>query len=306
MSDFEPSDSESDYDEREKALLQNVRKNYQESSDESQEEVYNVGASEESDQDDIVLADSDVEEQDDDDIPNEKAWGKDKRKYYSTDYVDPDYGGFNEKDIQLAEFEEEEARKLQMKLAEQLDDDDFGLDFLKEESSKNDTVVSEVVKTDLTKLSKLEKIQFLKKESPELFSLMDDFKGKINLYKTLLLPVITKYRKGQIANCSAMDFVQIFTDLILNYCVNVYMYVLLKSTKTSITHHPVVKRLYQYRQMLGKLYPLFEETIKAQIETLLEEKESSEEIKEKKKKKLRFLENLVSTEPTTKKKRKGI
>lgn len=74
------------------------------------------------------LAVSDIEGQEDDDLPDIRAWGKDKRKYYQTDYVDPDYGGFQGKDAQLAEFEEEEARLLQKQLAEQLDDDDFALD----------------------------------------------------------------------------------------------------------------------------------------------------------------------------------
>lgn len=61
-------------------------------------------------------------------MPDIRAWGKDKRKYYQTDYVDPDYGGFQGKDAQLAEYEEEEARLLQKQLAEQLDDNDFTLD----------------------------------------------------------------------------------------------------------------------------------------------------------------------------------
>lgn len=75
------------------------------------------------------LALSDVEGQEDDDLPDIRAWGKDKRKYYSTDYVDADYGGFDGKDAHLAELEEEEAKNLQNQLAQQLDDDDFMLDF---------------------------------------------------------------------------------------------------------------------------------------------------------------------------------
>lgn len=74
------------------------------------------------------MAISDIEGQDDDNLPDIRAWGKDKRKYYKTDYVDPDYGGFQGKDAHLAELEEEEARKLQKQLAQQLDDADFSLD----------------------------------------------------------------------------------------------------------------------------------------------------------------------------------
>lgn len=74
------------------------------------------------------LAVSDIEGQEDDDLPDIRAWGKDRRQYYKTDYVDPDYGGFQGKDAHLAELEEEEARNLQKQLAEQLDDADFSLD----------------------------------------------------------------------------------------------------------------------------------------------------------------------------------
>lgn len=61
-------------------------------------------------------------------MPDVRAWGKDKSKYYATDYVDPDYGGFQGNDATLAEIEEEEARNLQKQLVQQLDDDDFNLD----------------------------------------------------------------------------------------------------------------------------------------------------------------------------------
>lgn len=63
-------------------------------------------------------------------MPNIKAWGKDKRNYYATDYVDPDYGGYQGKDAALADLEEQEARNIQIQLAQQLDDNDFSLEDL--------------------------------------------------------------------------------------------------------------------------------------------------------------------------------
>lgn len=125
---FDATDSEDNFSENEKELLNKVRNKRVEYSD-SEDEVLGVGGDEDSDSDQSDIALSDVEGQDeDDDLPNEKAWGKDRRKYYSTDYVDQDYGGFQGKDAQLAEFEEEEARNLQKQLAQQLDDDDFNLE----------------------------------------------------------------------------------------------------------------------------------------------------------------------------------
>lgn len=83
-----------------------------------------------SDEDVSDIALSDVEGQEDDNLPNVRAWGKNKKKFYSTDYVDADYGGFQGQDAHLAELEEEEAKNLQQQLAQQLDDDDFSLDTL--------------------------------------------------------------------------------------------------------------------------------------------------------------------------------
>lgn len=84
------------------------------------------------------MAVSDVEQADDDDLPDVRAWGKDKRQFYSTDYVDPDYGGFQGKDATLAELEEEEAKNLQKQLIEELDDNDFNLDiFTKVDITQN-------------------------------------------------------------------------------------------------------------------------------------------------------------------------
>lgn len=61
-------------------------------------------------------------------MPDIRAWGKDKRKFYSTDYVDPDYGGFQGKTANLAELEETEAKNLQKQLIQELDDGDFSFD----------------------------------------------------------------------------------------------------------------------------------------------------------------------------------
>lgn len=57
---------------------------------------------------------------------------------------------------------------------------------------------------------------------------------------------------------------------ISSYCTNVFMYLLLKASKVNIQNHPVIKRLYQYRQLLNQMDTVFEEIIKPQIEMLLQ------------------------------------
>jgi U3 small nucleolar RNA-associated protein 3 len=85
----------------------------------------------------------------------------------------------DEKDLEAAEHEEEEARAIQKRLTEQLDEGDFMLDLVPKEPHQKDKEVEEdVIKIDLSKLSKRQKLTLLQ-ESPELFGLVEDFKGKV-------------------------------------------------------------------------------------------------------------------------------
>jgi U3 small nucleolar RNA-associated protein 3 len=277
-SDYDPSDSDEDYTENEKILLKKVRNRHSKDSD-SEGEVFGVDSGtddDNEDQSDIAL--SDVEGQEDkDELPDVRAWGKDKRKFYSTDYVDPDYGGFQGKDAHLAELEEEEARNLQQQLAQHLDDDDFCLDVsTNKEMDEDEKIPEEVIKSDISKLSKREKLQILQKESPEFFGLVEDFQAKMTTVKDFLSPILQKYKKGKIPNCSAIEFVTVHQELILNYCVNICMYLLLKASRVNVQNHPVIKRLYQYRELLSQLAPVYEEIMKPQIELLLIEEEKEE------------------------------
>lgn len=268
---YEPSDSEDEYSPQEKSLLDKVRKRKHDS--ESEEEMYAFSESDndsDSKKDDMGIADSDVEgqEKSDDDLPDSKAWGKQKKSFYATDFIDEDYGGFGNEE-QQALMEEEEAKNIQKRLLEQLGEEDFTLEFF----SKQITEVEHkdtVVKSDLSQMSKRQKLQLLEKESPEFAGLINDFKTKLTVAKDDLHPVLTLVKDGKLPTCPASKFVKTNYDLILNYCTNISFYLLLKSQRINIQNHPVIKRLYQYRQMLNKMEPIYLEVIKPQIDKILE------------------------------------
>lgn len=264
--EYDPSQSEDEYSDDEKRLLKNLRDRNKDD-DDSEEEVYGFSESE-SDKND--LADSDVEGKGDseDDLPNLKAWGKQKRSFYSTDYVDQDYGGFG-KDEQAATQEEQEARLLQTRLAEQLNDEDFSLDFFTSKKSDAKIETQTVIQTDLSQMSKRQKLQWFEKESPEFSGLVEDFKIKMSLATEKLELVLKLAKDSQTENCPAAKFVKTMYDLILNYCTNISFYLLLKAKKVNIQNHPVIKRLYQYRQMLNQLEPVYESSIKHQVEDII-------------------------------------
>lgn len=84
-----------------------------------------------------------------------------------------------------------------------------------QEMEEDEKIPEEVIKSDISKLSKREKLQILQKESPEFFGLVEDFQAKMTTVKDFLSPILQKYKKGKISNCSAIEFVTVHQELIL-------------------------------------------------------------------------------------------
>ncbi|XP_043249945.1 something about silencing protein 10 isoform X1 [Colletes gigas] len=256
----EVTDSEEELSETEQKLLQKVRARHSSESYDSEYEIYGLRDKDQDDIEDETEADSmesDIEGlQGDLDLPNEKAWGKNKRAYYSTDYVDPDYSTVSQKDLAEAEIEEEEAKSIQKRLAEQLDDVDFGLDFIEPQEDNKEKIyekTEQFVKTDLSKLSKRQKQALMQRENPEFMALVNDFKDRMIEARDVLAPFLKLVKNGIIPNCPAIAFVKTKYHLLLNYCINISFYLMLKAKRSPVNSHPVIKRLAQYRQLLNQL-----------------------------------------------------
>ena len=259
----ELTDSEEEYSESERKLLQKVRTRQSSESYDSDYEVYGLRDKNDEDRDDTEedeqadSMESDIEGlKEEFDLPNEKAWGKKKKIYYSTDYVDPDYATASQKDIAEAEIEEEEARSIQKRLAEQLDDADFGLEFIQRTKSDVREVskaAEQFVKTDLSKLSKRQKQVMVLKESPEFMALVNDFKDRMTEARDVLAPFLKLVKNSTSSNDPGVSFVKTKYHLSLNYCINICFYLMLKAKRLPVNSHPVVKRLAQYRQLLNQL-----------------------------------------------------
>ncbi|XP_016916079.1 something about silencing protein 10 [Apis cerana] len=257
------TNSEEEYSENERNLLRKIRERQSSESYDSDYEVYGLHEENEQDQDNTEneiqtdSMESDIEGlQEDFDLPNEKAWGKKKKDYYSTDYIDPDYATINQKDLIEAEMEEEEARNIQKRLAEQLDDVDFGLDIIQTTKNDNQKIyenAEQFIKSDFSKLSKRQKQAIMQKESPEFVILVNDFKDYLTEAKDLLAPFLKLVKNGVMPNCPAISFIRIKYHLLLNYCINISFYLMLKAKRLPVNTHPVIKRLAQYRQLLNQL-----------------------------------------------------
>ncbi|KAJ6634971.1 Something about silencing protein 10 [Pseudolycoriella hygida] len=305
---YEPSDSEDDYTEREKKLLKKVRNRKKGDGDDKVAVLQFDDDDEDEDEDDDDFdekfeGESDFEDENDDGIPDSRAWGRSRKDFYSTDFVDPDYSSYNVKEAELAEQEEEESKAIQLRLAQQLNETDFTLNVYgksTDPSEKEDTETKTHLKSDLSDLSHRQKVQLFRKDSPEFEGLVQDFQRHLKESQNLLEPILQYVQQNHLQSLPIFDFVSTQNNLILTYCSNVSFYLVLKAQRSSIKNHPLVKRLVQMRQLLLQLEEKYERVIKPQLEKLLQDIREGHEIRitessdkePKKSKKLQLLEAM--------------
>ncbi|XP_076321843.1 something about silencing protein 10-like [Tachypleus tridentatus] len=254
-----------------------------------QEEVMGLELSEDDDEDSelddyyTVKKDQIISDNEDGDLPDVKAWGKRKSMYYSADYVDEDYGGVQAKEEELIAAEEREVLAIQRRLAEEIDEEELELEWFlpqKNEEGKDEKVVEEKITRDLSKLSKREKLELLKQESPELLDLVEEFKLQMNELNDKIQPIVQLIKSGVIPPGPASEFLITKQNLILNYCTNISFYMVLKAQRVSVRNHPVMKRLLAYRNLLKKLEPV-DKKLSPEINEILEKLNKGEHIEPK-------------------------
>ncbi|XP_071840057.1 something about silencing protein 10-like isoform X2 [Apostichopus japonicus] len=223
---------------------------------------------------------SDLEEdgEDEDDTTDDKAWGKKRRLFHGADFVgDNILDNLQEDEEEEQAAEEEEARMIQRRMAEALDEGDFAIDIAETvETEKEETELKDEeakVKKDLSKLTKKEKLQILKKESPEMMELVEDCKAKLLELKDELQPLIDQVKSGKIPpGTLGVTYLQTKYHLYLNYCLNINLYMVMKAKHISVKNHPVIGRILSYRKLINELKPA-DEQMKEEMEHLLSEKD---------------------------------
>ncbi|XP_056591620.1 something about silencing protein 10 [Triplophysa dalaica] len=240
----EDSDQEDELEEEEVMPL-----TLQESSDEDNEEQ---GDNDEEGTD----MESDLEGKKYDDLPNEMAWGNKKKIFYDSDYVTKKGKSLQEIEAEDKE-EEEEAQNIQRRLAANLSEEDYDLnlfeDFAAEVEAEKAVETEERIVKDLKTMSQKEKIKLLKKESPELLELIQDFKAKLTELKDEVQPLVDMVKDGRIPPGKGADYIITKQQLYLNYCTNISFYLVLKAKRIPAHNHPVIERLLTYRNLINEL-----------------------------------------------------
>ncbi|XP_018784083.1 PREDICTED: something about silencing protein 10 [Bactrocera latifrons] len=281
--DYEPTDSEAEYSEDDKELLRQVRKGRKHEVDSKENELMAFDESDDEDDDDDVgalMRNSDIEgAESDDDLPDTTDWGDKSRNYYNTDFVDPDYGTYTAEQEEMAKEEEEEAKKIQMRLAKQMKEEDFLLDDTlisavkpKPKNLKVETAATEPieVKADLAGITKRDKLRLFQEDSPEFAPLVDDFEKYVKEVEQIIAPVMLYVRQNNVPKIPALQFAELYQNIALSYCSNVTFYLLLKAKRNAVRNHPVTKRLLQLKKLIKQLQDKYDNIIRPQLEALLE------------------------------------
>uniref|UniRef100_A0A8C6STE4 UTP3 small subunit processome component n=1 Tax=Neogobius melanostomus TaxID=47308 RepID=A0A8C6STE4_9GOBI len=200
---------------------------------------------------------SDLEEKKEEDLPDEMAWGKKKKMFYDSDYVTTK--GKKPEELEEEEKEEEEeAIKIQKRLVANLSEEDYDLNFFQEfadqeKDEEGPAKTEEKIVKDLKEMSQKEKMKLLKKESPELLELIQDFKKKLTELKDEIQPLVQMVKDGKIPPGKGAEYLKTKQQLYLNYCTNISFYLVLKAKRIPAHNHPVIERLLTYRNLINEL-----------------------------------------------------
>lgn len=221
------------------------------------------------------------------------SWGQRKKLYYDTDYGSKSRGRQSQQEIEEEEREEEEeAQIIQRRLAQALQEDDFGVAWVEAFAKpvpQVDEAETRVVK-DLAKVSVKEKLKMLRKESPELLELIEDLKAKLTEVKDELEPLLQMVEKGVIPPGKGSQYLKTKYNLYLNYCANISFYLILKARRVPAHGHPVIERLVTYRNLINEL-SVVDQKLSSEIRHLLTAKDGAV------KKELKPKAKLTKTKP---------
>ncbi|XP_067144480.1 something about silencing protein 10 isoform X2 [Centruroides vittatus] len=253
-----------------------------------------------------VQDDSDSEDKDsEDDLPDVKAWGKKKSKYYNTDYVDNDYLGYKEGEDEIAQAEENEVLALQKRLDDEIEESDFGIEWFEKKDQIENQESLEKIGIDLEALSKEEKLEFLQKNSPELFIFVEDFKSRLAELTEKLEPAWMLIEEHKLPEGCWTDYVVTKYQTILQYCTNISFYMMIKAKGEPTCNHPVMSRLHTYKKMLEKLdavekhyLPIVEQLTKGVDINLIIEKEESSSNKDEKMEEIKTIKEINTEIPS--------
>ena len=210
-----------------------------------------MGTDDDDDENEYHQIDDEEEIEDEEDLSG--AWGTARKTFYNED------ANVDDEDAKL---EEQEAVQIQKKYYEMLAKNDFGLDLFQQKPSTlaPDHNLDEqslrrhiILPDNLLELSSEERLQLIRDQSPELELLCQEFKNIFDDLKIYLLPfiqlVLDTSSIEEFQSYSGWQFVLAVLELYLTYCSYLSLYLMMKSKDLSLSKHPILNDIEQYRQL---------------------------------------------------------
>ena len=160
---------------------------------------------------------------------------------------------------------EEEAIALQAsKLIRQGErDSDFGLTADSEVKTRQSHIAVssasvEVVEREYESLSTDERLNLLRRDSPEVEKLLGELKTQLEEVRKISDPLrkLLHERKVSAKDKQLVSFLEAKVQLMISYCMHIMFYLLLKLEGKQVKGHPVLSRLVELRVYFEKINPL--------------------------------------------------
>ncbi|EME30443.1 leucine zipper factor-like protein [Galdieria sulphuraria] len=228
-------------------------------------ELYDESSS--SDEQDSETSVSEVE----DEFTESDTWGTDRKNYYGADGEDVESLSGSEVELIMKE-EEQESRRLQERQLSTLDKEDLEVSQLMDNNKDQILEKEGALRTqgkDWETLTTADKLRIIEKDSPELVKLLQDFQEKSGEVFDSLEPVIDKAKNFKNMYSDGMSLLELKYHLLLNYCINIAFFMLLKAQGVTVKDHPVLDQLIELRVIMEKMKPL-EEKLQYQIHKLVD------------------------------------
>eukprot|EP00937_MAST-01D_sp_MAST-1D-sp2_P002259 g2259.t1 len=267
-----------------------------EDDEESEESEEESNSDDNDDEDDDSEVEEEESEEDDEEDEAERRkidqmasnWGKSKRRFYGGDNQRLQLeAGDGDDERNDAKLEEEAAEELRRKQLDAMDEGDFAAQASSEDEGEDEdedgdedgniygngggrkaAVAVENVPRRAARMSKEDKLQIVLSDSPELVDLLQDLKEKMGEVQDQIEPLLARVGAGQLPTGGGLSYLEVKHQLLLNYCVNVVFYLLLKARGKSVQRHPVVTQLVEMRAIMERLRPL-DRKLKYQVDKLL-------------------------------------
>jgi U3 small nucleolar RNA-associated protein 3 len=194
-------------------------------------------------------------------LPGANTWGKNRKSYYGTSYVDEDWGGVNESDEELIELEEEDAIARQKKLDAAIAAVDY--ETLAQRTDENvqqsAPPAEKCSKKDWKKMSEEERLKQFTSMSPELQQVVEEYNEKKAVMETLMEP-LRKMLVGPLKETESLlkRQLSLVYGAYSRYLMNLLLYIQLKITAPgeklkSVAQHPILDDIIKFKQVISKV-----------------------------------------------------